>query len=247
EQAQKELSQLDKDLAKAAQELMRELGQSAESLRSGAEDVNRMAQKQMTDQQKQQLKQRLEELKELLRQGGPGREQHLKRLRQFAERARGKPGEGNQGNDPQSGKGGPGGKEGGELTLGPGGQPIPLPGQAAPSGAGKPGAGQGQGQGQSGTQEWGSGSDPKVQGAATELDGKTEDVSAAAVDTGQGAASSEVVFGAAERGFTGSRYQKVYTQYRTVAEDVLQGENIPAGYEFYVRRYFQLIRPRSAP
>jgi len=246
EQAQKELSQLDKDLAKAAQELMRELGQSAESLRSGAEDVNRMAQKQMSDREKQELKQRLEELKELLRQGGPGREEHMRRLRQFAERARGKPGQGGEGNNPQPGKGGPGGKEG-ELTLGPDGQPIPLPGQGSSPGAGKPGGGQGQSKGQSASQEWGSGSDPKVQGAATELDGKTEDVSAAAVDTGQGAASSEVVFGAAERGFTGSRYQKVYTQYRTVAEDVLQGENIPAGYEFYVRRYFQLIRPRTTP
>ena len=70
-------------------------------------------------------------------------------------------------------------------------------------------------------------------------------MTAAAVDTGQGAASSEVVFGAAERGFTGSRYQKVYTQYRTVAEDVLEQDTIPAGYEFYVRRYFQLIRPRE--
>jgi len=56
-----------------------------------------------------------------------------------------------------------------------------------------------------------------------------------------------VVFGAAERGFTGNRYQKVYTQYRTVAEDVLEQESIPAGYEFYVRRYFQLIRPRTTP
>jgi hypothetical protein len=85
-----------------------------------------------------------------------------------------------------------------------------------------------------------------MKGEATKLDGKTEDVTAAAVDTGQGAASSEVVYGAAERGFTGSRYQNVYTQYRTVAEDVLSQDTIPAGYEFYVRRYFQLIRPRTA-
>ena len=58
--------------------------------------------------------------------------------------------------------------------------------------------------------------------------------------------SSEVVFGAAEGGFAGARYQKVYTQYHTVAEDVLELDTIPAGYEFYVRRYFQLIRPRQA-
>jgi hypothetical protein len=241
--AQQELSQLDRDLAKAAQDLMRELGQSANSLRSGAEDVNRMAQKQMTERDKQELKQKLEELKELLRQGGAGREEHLRRLRQFAARARGKPGE--AGTDPQGGNG-PGGKGKQQLVLGPGGQPIPTPEQGS-RGAARPGSGDGQGKGEAGSRDWGSGSDPKLQGAPSELDGKTEDVSAAAVDTGQGSSTSEVVFGAAERGFTGSRYQKVYTQYHTVAEDVLQQESIPAGYEFYVRRYFQLIRPRTAP
>lgn len=246
-QAQQELSQLDRDLAKAAQELMKEMGQSAESLRSGAEDVNRMARKQMSDQEKQQLKQKLEELKELLRQGGAGREEHRRRLRQFAERARGKQGSGQGGGDPQSGNG-PGGQGQKELMLGPGGQPIPMPMPGAGSrSAARPGAGEGQGKGEAGSQDWGSGTDSKLQGAASDLAGQTEDVSAAAVDTGQGSSTSEVVFGAADRGFTGGRYQKVYTQYRTVAEDVLQQENIPAGYEFYVRRYFQLIRPRTTP
>jgi hypothetical protein len=116
-------------------------------------------------------------------------------------------------------------------------------------GVGNPSRGSERGDGSEGMSsgtEAGSGSSPEVKGAATELEGKTEDVTAAAVDTGQGPASSEVVFGAAERGFTGARYQKVYTQYRTVAEDVLEQDAIPAGYEFYVRRYFQLIRPRQA-
>ena len=244
--AQQELSQLDRDLAKAAQELMRELGQSADSLRSGAEDVNRMAQKQMTERDKQELKQKLEELKQLLRQGGAGREEHLRQLRQFSERARGKPG-GGSGNDPQAGNG-PGGKSQGQLVLGPGGQriPIPMPQQGSGSG-GPPSSGNGQGKGEAGSQDWGSGTDPKLQGDPSQLDGKMEDVSAAAVDTGQGSSTSEVVFGAAQRGFTGSRYQKIYTQYHTVAEDVLEQESIPAGYEFYVRRYFQLIRPRTTP
>jgi hypothetical protein len=244
--AQQALSQLDRDLAKAAQELMRELGKSADSLRSGAEDVNRMAQKQMSDRDKQELQHKLEELKQLLRQGGAGREEHLRQLRQFAERARGKPGDG-PGNDPQSGDG-PGGKGDKQLVLGPGGQPIPIPmPQQGSRAGGPPSSGNGQGKGEAGSQDWGSGSDPKLQGDPSTLDGKTEDVSAAAVDTGQGSSTSEVVFGAAERGFTGTRYQKVYTQYHTVAEDVLQQENIPAGYEFYVRRYFQLIRPRTTP
>lgn len=242
-QAREELSQLDRELAKAAQELMRELGKSAEHLQAGAEDINRMARKKMSQKEKQELKRQLEELKELLRQGGPGKEQHQRRLQQFAERARGKkgkPGEGGKQGQP----GGPGGQP--RLTLGPDGKPIPIPmpGQGSPAAGGER---PGNGDGETGGREAGSGGGRDVQGPATDLDGKTEDVTAAAVDTGQGAASSEVVFGAAERGFTGSRYQKVYTQYRTVAEDVLEQDTIPAGYEFYVRRYFQLIRPREAP
>lgn len=242
--SQEKMSELDKELAKAAQELMRELGKSAEHMESGAEDMNRMARQKMSEEEKRQLKQKLEELRELLRQGGANREQHLKRLQQFAGRARGEKGDGKDGKG-QQGKPGQGGPP--RLTLGPGGTPLPLPGGGGgePSG-GKPGGDKPGGDGPSGGTEAGAGSSPEVKGKATDLDGKTEDVTAAAVDTGQGAASSEVVFGAAEQGFTGARYQKVYTQYRTVAEDVLEQDTIPAGYEFYVRRYFQLIRPRQA-
>jgi hypothetical protein len=241
-QQREQLSKLDQELQKAAQDLMKEMGKSAEHLKSGAEDMNRMARQKLSQQEKQELKRQLEELRELLRQGGAGREQHLKRLQQFAEKARGKPGEGSP--EEQSGKRGSAGQNGPpRLTLGPGGTPLPMPG------AGRPGGGSerpGSGDSPAGGKEAGAGSSPEIKGEATSLDGTTEDVTAAAVDTGQGAASSEVVYGAAERGFTGSRYQKVYTQYRTVAEDVLQQDTIPAGYEFYVRRYFQLIRPRTA-
>jgi hypothetical protein len=238
--AREKLSELDKELAKAAQELMRELGKSAEHLKSAAEDMNRMARQKLSDDEKRQLKQKLEELRELLRQGGANREQHLRRLQQFAERARGQKGEGDGG---QGQQGKPGQNGPARLTLGPGGTPLPLPGTGGPSPASEKPRG---GDGSSGGTEAGGGSSPELKGKATELDAKTEDVTAAAVDTGQGAASSEVVFGAAEQGFTGARYQNVYTQYRTVAEDVLEQDTIPAGYEFYVRRYFQLIRPRQA-
>ena len=239
---QQQMSQLDRELAKAAQDLMRELGKSAEHLKSGAQDMNRMARQKMSEQDKQELKRQLEELRELLRQGGAGKEQHQRRLQQFAERARGTRGDGSE----QPGKPGGGGRGQPRLTLGPGGAPLPMPGsgqgQPSPGGQQRPG----DGEGPPGGTEAGAGGGPELKGKATQLDGKTEDVSAAAVDTGQGAASSEVVFGAAEQGFTGARYQKVYTQYRTVAEDVLERDTIPAGYEFYVRRYFQLIRPRQA-
>ena len=62
----------------------------------------------------------------------------------------------------------------------------------------------------------------------------------------EGPARSEVIEAAAERGFASGHYAKVYREYHTVAEESLSKEEIPGGYRFYVRRYFQLIRPREA-
>jgi hypothetical protein len=87
--------------------------------------------------------------------------------------------------------------------------------------------------------------DPNTTGEPTALNAETHDVSAAGVDTGQGTASAEVIHGAAERGFIGKGYRNVYVEYQNVAEQSLEHDRIPPGYRFYVRRYFQLIRPRE--
>jgi hypothetical protein len=73
----------------------------------------------------------------------------------------------------------------------------------------------------------------------------TLDVQAAGIDTGQGASRSEVILGAAERGFKGGAYKKVYTEYRTSAEEQMHRDQIPPGANDHVRRYFDLIRPRE--
>ena len=70
-------------------------------------------------------------------------------------------------------------------------------------------------------------------------------MTAQGVDTGQGPSRAEVIQGAAERGFVGREYKKVFTEYETVAEKAIEKEDIPPGYRFYVQRYFQLIRPRE--
>jgi hypothetical protein len=54
-----------------------------------------------------------------------------------------------------------------------------------------------------------------------------------------------VIRGAAEKGFASRGYENVYREYHTVAEETLNKDDIPGGYRFYVRRYFQLIRPRD--
>ena len=102
-----------------------------------------------------------------------------------------------------------------------------------------------------GGQERGSGAGSErggsPQGQATSIGGQTQDTQVAGQDTGQGGSRSEVILGAAERGFASRGYQKVYREYKNVAEETLTHDDIPGGYRFYVRRYFLLIRPRDNP
>lgn len=233
ERAAAQMSDLDRELAQAAQELMKEMGEAAKNLESGAKSLNQAARKQLSDQEKQALKKQIQELKELVRQAKAGSKEHQKQLEKFRKRASGRP------SDEASESGREGSRGGGtpqlKLGSGQGGDiPIPVPGSGSQSGAGR---GQGSGVG--------SAAGGNVQGEATKPIGKSVDVAAAGIDSGQGEVSSEVVYGAATRGFAGSDYRNIYTEYKTVAEEALSSDEIPPGYKFYVRRYFQLIRPRE--
>jgi hypothetical protein len=141
------------------------------------------------------------------------------------------------------------------FTIGPGGQrvlvmsrsqrPSSSPGQGEGKGQNGPGQDPG-GNGQDkGGKSAGHGHDPNIAGRATHPKMGTLDVQAAGIDTGQGASRSEVILGAAERGFKGGAYKKVYTEYRTSAEEQLHKDQIPPGANDHVRRYFDLIRPRE--
>ena len=269
ERAGRQLDRLDRDLAKAAADLAKEMGLSADDLEKAAEDINRMQQDEMSDKDKEELRKRLQELRELLRQQGQAGKERLKRMMKFGKRARGQGGQPGQGQGQgQQGQGQDGdeGEEGDQKT-GQNGQQ----GQGQGQGQGKGvtvGLGQGQGQGQGdspgmgagqngqgqnggpadgppGGQGWGVGHDANLKGDRTDLKSSTTSTRAEAQDTGQGPSNSEVILAAAERGFKGGPYKKVYKDYRTYAEQEINKDEIPDGYRFYVRRYFQLIRPRE--
>jgi hypothetical protein len=246
--AAEKMSELDKELAKAAADLRKELGDAAKDLDQGAENINRMAKRELDDEQKREMIRRLRELREVLRQESQGGESRKERLQRFSERARGGQGQG-QGQDKQGqGQGQKGGGKGGKdvrLSLGRGDTAVEVPGQGQGRGSGEGQEGSGTPGGNERGSQWGTGHDPNVQGEASKLAGKTQDVSAAGIDTGEGTASAEVIYGAAERGFRSKGYRDVFTEYETVAEQVFEKDDIPPGYRFYVRRYFQLIRPRE--
>jgi hypothetical protein len=272
--AERQLDRLDRELEQAAEDLMKDMGLSADDLEQGAEDLNRMDQQQMSQQEKEELKQKLDELRQLLRQQGQGGKGQIVRLQRFGRAAHGQgrpgggdgqgqegqgqsqnQGQGQQGNGgDQSGQGqgqqgqGQGGSQGsgqsGETwVVGPNGEKLLMLSRG--QGQGGQGAGQGQGgDGQEGPGHWGTEHDPNVQGKATNPKMGTQDTQVQGADA-QGGSRSQVILGAAQRGFSSKGYRKVYTEYHQVAEESLGKDDIPGGYRFYVKRYFQLIRPRE--
>jgi len=270
--AEQRLDRLDRELEQAAEDLMKDLGLSAQDLEQGAEDLNRIDQEQMTEHDKEELRQKLQELRQLLRQQGGSGKSQLVRLKRFGRMARGQStgGSGRTGDGPpnggdshggsqagngqgggsssedQAGQGSGQGSGGGQESwiVGPNGEKILM----LAKGSGGSGAQQGPGDGRrEGPSRWGEGHDPNVQGKATSSPMGTEDTQVQGAAAGQGPSRSQVIFGAAERGFSARGYQKVYTEYRQEAEQSLARDEIPGGYRFYVKRYFQLIRPRETP
>ncbi len=268
--ADRQLEKLDRDLESAAADIFKDLGLSAADLDAGAEDINKMAEDDLTAEEKEELRQRLKELHDLLVQQGKLTPEQIAKLKEFMKKAKGgksakagkkkKPGKmgkfnpdldpsagGDQGD--QDGDGDGDGDEDGDgepkdWTLGPDGKPIPLPGAGAGAGAGQPGGNQPGGDPQPGP-GWGTGHDPKMLGKKTANKVGTTDIQVAGQDSGKGPKRSEVILGAADKGFVVKGYKKVYDEYKTVAEEALKQDEIPAGYRFYVRRYFDLIRPRD--
>jgi hypothetical protein len=249
-----QLDRLDRELEQAAEDLMKDLGLSAQDLDRGAEDLNHLNEQQMTQQEKEELRQKLQELRELLRQQGQGGKGQVARLKRFGRMARGQGGQGSgqKGEEPsdgqsssngeQEGQGSRGEGQGGETwILGPNGEKVLM------VSSGSRGAGQdpGNGGGPPSQRGWGEGHDPKLQGKATNPRMTTQDTHVQGSDSRQGGSRSQVILGAAERGFASRNYRKVYTEYHQVAEESLAKDEIPGGYRFYIKRYFQLIRPRE--
>jgi len=101
----------------------------------------------------------------------------------------------------------------------------------------------GQGQPKVGTAGIGSGHDANLLGDKTDANGKGKAEFVAGAQ-GEGQSTSNIVEVAAQRGFATAGYEEVLQDYRDVAEDALKRELIPAGKRGYVRRYFDLIKPR---
>jgi len=243
ESAGQQLSELDRKLADAARALQEERKKSGEFLQQAARQIGEQNARSLSDEEKRALIEQLEALKERLRQQNQSGARQ-QQLRDFQRRARGqssKPGEGPSG-EGQSGEGRPGSDMPLDVTLGPGDAELPSPDQASQQRQGAHGDEQARGQGQ----QAGHAHDPNLTGDASRLGNQRyDDKAAAGQDSGTGPSASETIATAAERGFTANSYQKLYHEYQTVAEEIMEKDRVPGGRRTHVRRYFELIRPRG--
>jgi hypothetical protein len=268
---QRELERLEREKQKQAeqrrqlQRLQRELEKAAEQLRN---KMSPEALKQLRDQ----MQQMENEIKKL--GGGQKAEEQIAQLKEMLRRmgklqlgtalvrgaGQGQKGQGRGQDGAGQGQRGKGGK--GQLALddfnqraghkksdafllggdGKGGQQLllPLPGEGQPQPEGK-GGDQPEGKGGDGI---GNQHDPDMLGDATRLNGRRVDTRVQGKE-GAGPSRSETILGSAEKGFSSQSYRRVYGDYTSVVEETMSKERVPPGYRFYVKRYFQLIRPRE--
>lgn len=230
-ETQKSLSELDKQLAQAARELSQEQKKSGQFLDQAADSLADEQEKHLSDKEKQELLKQLKALKERLRRQNQEGSQE-KRLREFQQRARGQ--DPDKGGQAKPGKGRKSGGKPGSMSLQMGKGAVNTPSQVE----GADGSDSGK--------KPGSSHDPQLEGDSTHLlSAKTEDKTAVAQDSGQGESASETIASVAEEGFTRGSYERLFQEYQTVAEEVMEKERIPAGRKSHVQRYFELIRPRE--
>jgi len=228
-QQRRQLQRLNKQMQQAAASLRNQLSpQAKKALQQAAQQMGRFANQLNKLNMQGKAQGQIVDLKEMLRRLGKGGKGKKGKLKDFLARAKGlKPGQkGNKGKGKQGMMLDPNG-QGGALIM-----PLPGPPQA---GADNPNGPPGDGIGNS--------SDPNLQGQTTQLKTRRRNVMVRGQQS-QGPTKSEVILGASEKGFATQHYRRVYREYTEIIEEVLKREEVPLGYKYYVKRYFQLIKPR---
>ncbi|HEY3351738.1 MAG TPA: hypothetical protein VGQ83_00695 [Polyangia bacterium] len=264
QEQRRQLERLARDMQQAGQQAgAGQKQQAADSAQRAGQQMQRFAGEQRRSKAGQKLGGQLSDLKEMLRRMGNGQQRGDQQQQQAQQ---GKSGKGQQGKPGQQGqkqgkkaefysraKGEP--KPGdlvvpeeggdGKMQLPGQGQPGDQPGDQPGNQPGPPQAGEGpdtpRGRAGDGI---GSSHDPNLLGEKTRLRARHRDVLAPGKE-GAGPNRAETILSASERGFATRSYKRVYRDYTSVAEEVMNREKVPLGFKYYVKRYFRLIMPRE--
>jgi hypothetical protein len=217
-----------KDKDQQDQEQQERDKQASRNLKDAARETGRVDQDQRKQATQKKMSSQMDDLREAMRRakqkGNKGPQDPFGKQgknKDFASRARGQKGSG------QAWK----------------------PGQGQPGGQGqgqKPGEGQPGGQGdQPGGKEWGTGHDDNLTGDPTAKSGNQKDQDLQGQQGSKGSSRRETILAAAQKGFAGVGYKKVYADYQRIVEEVMRTEKLPSSYKYYVKRYFAKIHPNT--
>jgi hypothetical protein len=241
ESAQREaVKRLHKELDKAAEQLQRrqdrdqqqQQQQASRNLKDAARETGRVQEEQRKQATEKKVASQMEDLKEAMRRakqkGNKGPQNPFGKDRKqsdFSARARG--------------------QKGSRTAW----KPSQGQGQGQGQGQRQPGQGQGQGQpGQPGQDpggsSWGTEHDDNLTGDPTEKGGHTKDEELQGIQ-GKGPSRRQTILAAAQKGFATAKYQQVYTDYKRIVEEVMRSEKVPSSYKYYVKRYFNQIKPNN--
>jgi hypothetical protein len=243
--SERQLDGLERKLSAAGQSMLAgKTEQGAQQLQEGAQALEKTQRDQASPEQRQRLRERVQQLRELIskqqqqragksEKSQAGQGQRLS-LQGFGRVARGDSAKADRGDAKPGGAlltpGRGGAADGPELMQAQGVQQTAS--EATPKG-------------ETGGEAPGRGGQPEPNAepshlASTRVDARVNG------EQRDGPTRSEVISEAGQRGFASRSYQHVHGEYERHAEAVLERDKVPGGYRFYVRRYFQLIRPREA-
>ncbi|TXD38480.1 hypothetical protein FRC98_06250 [Lujinxingia vulgaris] len=236
-------------------------------MEEASEQLSEAGEQKSSQQQREEIRRQMQEMRESMSRGtGEASEEEERRgdqVEDFMDRARGESEARDdaqldeqraqqQGEPGEDGEQKPGaeaeqaqGEEGQAQNAGqPGGEPPPGGEGGEPNSEGQTEGGEYR-PGESDT-PGGEGPDEQAQGNGEgELDGERVQEQAQGQENSSGKTRAEIIRGASEEGFASAEYQEVYADYESIAEEVMERENVPDGYRFFIKRYFQLIRPQQ--
>ncbi len=230
--------------------------QVGRNAKEAAEKLEQQSKEQQGEQAKQDAHKQIQEMRESMKRAQTGKEEQQKdqrrgeQVRDFLERAKG---EQEARSDKQMEQAGQESSESGEQQTDKAGaeQQPKQQGNEPDKGTEADGSGDGSGssdrenklkQENQGRND--SGSDKGGEQDETKLDSKRVQENLKG-EKGQGQSKSEIIQGASEEGFATAEYKDVYGDYSSVVEEVMEREKVPSGYRYYIKRYFQLIKPQQ--
>lgn len=227
QQPKRELQRLSRNMKNAAEKLKeKNQQQSAQQMKNSGEDLKRISQKMKNQQNQKRVQSQMRDLKDAISRAKPRKGNGKKSMSEAMREQRIQEWE----------------RRAGGLRGNPGAWRQTGEGQGQNGQNGQNGNGQ---NGQQTGERWGTEHDPNLTDDPTRMSNPKFADDQLKGREGQGASRRETILTSAQKGFAQTSYRKVYTDYKKVVEEVISQEKVPQGYKYYVKRYFQRIKPHS--